>query len=118
MYELERQKEGSSSKYHSIKSKLNDVAQNIQHLQRQKTDRLLAYGRDMPRVIQAIKEYEKQGKWKGATPIGPFGLHVRVKDKKYTSIVETLLGSSLSGLGVDNQQDLRLLSSILKKYGW
>ena len=95
-----------------------DIIDKIVDIQKQKSDSLLCFGPNMIKVVNAIKEYEKQGKWTGSTPIGPFGLHVRVQDKKYVEIAETILKHFLSGFGVETLQDARLLDKILRKHNW
>ena len=39
-----------------------------------------------------------------------------MRDKKWTKVVETVLGHSLSALGVETQEDMRLLQQILDKH--
>ncbi len=71
--DLEQQKESLHAQASHLKSQMNYLDQNIQQLERQRKDRLHAYGREMPRVIETIQEFTRQRKWKGKPPIGPFG---------------------------------------------
>lgn len=39
-----------------------------------------------------------------------------MRDKKWTKVVETVLGHTLSALGVETQEDMRLLQQVLDKH--
>lgn len=109
----------------------------MRELQQQGNDRLRAYGPSMPRVLQAIEDYDRQGRWRGRKPLGPLGiyrsltawdlvsyhaihsgLYVKLLREDYASVIETLLGTALNAFVVDNQQDLLSLQEVLDRCQW
>ncbi|KAK5648751.1 hypothetical protein RI129_003643 [Pyrocoelia pectoralis] len=77
------------------------------------SDVLSLYGRDMPRLVQAIKQVGSQFT---QMPRGPLGSYITLKDKKWAVAVEGFLSPSLlRAFTVDNKRDNELLMKILQK---
>ncbi|TFK52189.1 P-loop containing nucleoside triphosphate hydrolase protein [Heliocybe sulcata] len=73
-----------------------------------------AYGRDMKRVLQEIKG----AKWYGNKPVGPLGVHVKVKEpEKWAEVLRTQLGGSMSSFAVTDARDRPQLKRILDQTG-
>ena len=51
-------------------------------------------------------------------PVGPMGMHVRLLKPEWASIIETTCGGQLNAFVVQNNQDLKLLSRILRQQNW
>lgn len=97
---------------------ISNVRNQIRDYEANKGGRLAAYGSGdvaMNSVLREIDELDKQRRWAGQKPIGPFGLYLELKRPEYASIIETLLKDTLNSFGVENVQDQRLLLGILKK---
>jgi chromosome segregation ATPase len=86
----------------------------IANLKRQETNRLSAFGPRMGNILKDIDECERAGNWRGAKPIGPFGLYVKLNDQKYRRVVESLLDPLLNSFAVDNDADYQRLQRILR----
>lgn len=83
---LDRVKEGATTKTEQLRNQLRSVEKDIQSLNQQKTDRLKAYGHNMPDVIRDVRQLEQQGRWRGRMPIGPFGEIIYTFALSYHSI--------------------------------
>ncbi len=70
---LDRSKEVATTKTEQMKMQLRSIEGDIRSLNQQRTDRLKAYGQNMPDVIREVRQLEQQGRWRGRMPIGPFG---------------------------------------------
>ncbi|KAI6129762.1 hypothetical protein EDD16DRAFT_1689974 [Pisolithus croceorrhizus] len=57
--------------------------------------------RDMKRILEQIK----QMRWYGDTPIGPLGLHVRLKDQRWASLLRSQLGTLMSAFACTDPRD-------------
>ena len=73
-------------------------------------------GQSVQKVLRDIEQYAREGRWRGYRPIGPFGLHVKLKRSEYQNIIETLLNDTLNAMGVETLEDADLLRSIMKKH--
>lgn len=71
------------------------------------------YGQAMPRVLRAIES----ARWKGAKPVGPLGLYVRLKDNRWADALRMGIGSQLGGFAVTDYQDRTTLRKILDDNG-
>ncbi|KAJ1541107.1 Structural maintenance of chromosomes protein 6 [Nowakowskiella sp. JEL0078] len=96
---------------------LKEGREAINSLRQQQDNRLAAFGSKMPQLIAKVKEYTRMGRWIGKEPIGPIGMFIKIKEPVYSKIIEYLIGSSLSAMIVDNQQDLKALQQIGQQVG-
>ncbi|KAJ1888673.1 metalloprotease, partial [Kickxella alabastrina] len=87
--------------------------QNLDDLRRQTSNRLNAFGRGVPEAIAQIKNT----RWKGMHPIGPIGEFVKVRDQKWSPIIETTLDKSLNAFLVDSYADQATLDKIFRQVG-
>ncbi|KAI9106206.1 P-loop containing nucleoside triphosphate hydrolase protein, partial [Phlyctochytrium arcticum] len=93
---------------------IQSCRERITNLSRQQGNKLTAFGGpSIPRVVEMINDYQRQGKWRGQKPMGPLGVHVKLLRQEYASVIETLLGGTLNSFAVDNHQDLMTLKGIL-----
>jgi len=74
------------------------------------------YGEGAGRVV---REMEKMRSRFRDSPVGPIGLHIKVKDGKqeWGGSVENAIGSILSGFIVTNHEDRRVLQDIMRRCG-
>ncbi|GFT70092.1 structural maintenance of chromosomes protein 6 [Nephila pilipes] len=73
-----------------------------------------AFGEHTVKVLQEIQSRRNQFI---KLPIGPIGVHLEVKQPKYTLAIESAIGNSLlKSFCVDNYQDSTILRDILRKY--
>ncbi|KAJ7132967.1 P-loop containing nucleoside triphosphate hydrolase protein [Mycena filopes] len=116
--ELQRLKDAGTA----VENKQKELRQNVDRcdgainsLSRADEDRYAAYGNRIQDVVRRIG----QTQWQGQKPLGPFGIHVKVR-KEYDQYSE-LLRSQLSGLlcsfAVTDTRDIAVLKKILADSG-
>jgi structural maintenance of chromosomes protein 6 len=71
------------------------------------------YGSWMPQVLGIIQNT----RWVGDKPVGPFGMHVKLKDRKWVKVLRVGIGNFLGGFAVTNHQDRVTLKKILDDKG-
>lgn len=67
----------------------------------------------MPAVLRLIAST----RWKGDSPVGPLGLHVRLKENRWANALRLGLGHQLGGFAVTDYQDRGILRKILDENG-
>jgi structural maintenance of chromosomes protein 6 len=73
----------------------------------------MIYGPWMPQVLSIIQNT----RWVGEMPVGPFGRHVKLKDKKWARVLRVGIGNFLGGFAVTNHKDRVTLKKILDDKG-
>lgn len=102
----------------AIRKDIDGVQRNIRDSDAQKTDKLAAYTRNISAVVKDVDECERLRKWSGYKPVGPIGIHIKLNQKKYAHVIETILNKSMNAFVVQNQEDFRLLQGILRNRQW
>ncbi|KAF5280331.1 hypothetical protein FQR65_LT03140 [Abscondita terminalis] len=93
------------SQIESTNAQLNELKEN--------TNVMSLYGRDVPRIIEAIQKEKNKFTH---LPRGPLGSYLTLKDKKWVVAVEGFLSPSLlRAFAVDNRKDNELLLRIFEK---
>lgn len=82
----------------------------VRNLEGQSTDRLSAFGTNLPRVLDDIRK----ARWVHSPPIGPLGMYVRLDDMRYKNAIHSLLGSALCGFAVRHNTDKATMLKILQ----
>jgi chromosome segregation ATPase len=100
-----------------IRKLLAERKNNLHELTKSKASTLSVYHKNMPAVMVEIQRRKKEFK---DIPIGPLGVHVKIKESKeqWADICENIFGRTLNGFLVTNYEDLRLLQSIMDKKDW
>lgn len=91
-----------------VERKLSDLKRSKEQLEARRTDRLAPYGRNVRSVMQAIDSAQ----WKHSKPIGPLGLHVKLKDNAYRNCISNMLGGTLCAFAVRDRADQHQLLRI------
>ncbi len=102
-----REAYGEIQQQHAQKRRMLD------QIRRSKTDRILAYGENMPRLLSEIERSTNQFH---RPPLGPIGLFVQLEDKKWSLPIESLIGKELEGFIVMDQHDHDLLRSMMRRF--
>ncbi|EMD31410.1 hypothetical protein CERSUDRAFT_163056 [Gelatoporia subvermispora B] len=77
-------------------------------------NKLAPYGKNLDKVFADIQ----RERWNGHRPVGPFGLHVKVREpEKWAQIMRVQLGSLMAAFAVTDAGDRRTLEQILRKHG-
>lgn len=95
---------------------LEKIRENLSNLKNKNFNELNLYGRNMSNLVNTIKACQHKFK---KLPVGPIGLHVKLKDNKWAVAIEGYFGSNiLKSFCVDNSEDLKQLSHLMKQiYG-
>jgi chromosome segregation ATPase len=83
----------------------------VDNLRLQATNRLAAFGHNISIVMQEID----RARWVHSKPLGPLGMHVRLKDLKYRNAFHSVFGSTLCQFAVQCDQDRKTMMDILKR---
>lgn len=109
--EAEKALREAELQHNDAERSFNEVKRNLDNLQARRTDRLAPYGRNVGSVMQAIESTQ----WKHSKPIGPLGLHVKLKDPVYRTCFSNMLGSSLCSFVVRDPADQHTLQRIFEQ---
>lgn len=88
---------------------LQGALQRLQHAQG--AGPLAPYGQNMQAVVNEIN----RRKWVGRKPLGPLGLHVKLKDMKWKRLVEANLGNMMHSWAVTSGEDVRQLRDVFNQ---
>lgn len=100
-------------KQQELRNGITSCEGNIQNCVKADKDRYAAYGNNIQRVVQQIS----QTNWHGQKPLGPFGIHVKVRDNKWAELLRFMLAGLLSSFAVTDTRDIRVLKKILADNG-
>lgn len=113
---MKKNKIDYENEYQSLINEIDFLNSHINQLNSQKKNRVKAFHNNYPEILSTIDEYDRKGMWSGGKPIGPFGMYIKIKDERWSTIIETLLKHFVSAMGVFNHHDRKLVQSILNKY--
>ncbi|KAK0244359.1 P-loop containing nucleoside triphosphate hydrolase protein [Armillaria nabsnona] len=86
----------------------------VRNCEMQDKNQYAAYGRDIPQVLERIR----RARWVGDQPVGPLGVHVKVRDpESWADLLRRQLGGMLTAFAVTDAQDLKSLKRILVESG-
>lgn len=94
------------------RAKLEELRIMISNLEAQRTDRMTAYGRNMPQVLEAIR---RETRWRKRKPVGPLGATLTLLQPQYADTLETFFKKQLNAFVVECFEDKNLLFSILQR---
>ena len=101
-------------KVRRLKNEEYKTNQYIESLKAQRENKMAAYGRNMPQLLDAIK---KETRWRGRRPVGPIGSYLSAKHPQYVDVLEVILKRSMANFVVETFDDSRLLNAMLKRFG-
>ncbi|KAK7048559.1 p-loop containing nucleoside triphosphate hydrolase protein [Favolaschia claudopus] len=114
--EMRRHKEAGSvveAKQRELQAQIMNCDSAVQTCTRADQDRYAAYGKNIQKVLEQIDRTQ----WYGEKPLGPFGIHVKVRDNQWAELLRSQLGSLLTSFAVTETKDLNVLRKILAEYG-
>ncbi|PGH16092.1 hypothetical protein AJ80_05307 [Polytolypa hystricis UAMH7299] len=86
----------------------------LQTLIRNKGQQQNGFPEKMPTLLRAIQQEKSFSR----PPVGPLGRHVRLLKPKWSPILETSFGGSLSAFVVTSRADMNILSRIMERVSW
>ncbi|OLY84311.1 Structural maintenance of chromosomes protein 6 [Smittium mucronatum] len=108
--DLNRALNQSLDRAEQFKIRISQKRRDLEKLRNQSGDKLVAFGRGVSEVVSQISK----ARWTGMTPVGPIGKFVKVADRKWSVVIETVLDKSLNMFMVDNHKDRAALDRIMK----
>lgn len=99
---------------HHVVAKDREIEENRKRLHSLNTDRgnvMAGYDQKMPRLIQTIRNDQRFRE----QPVGPIGLHIRLLNPSWSSLLESTLGNTLNGFIVTSKADQMRLSGIMRQ---
>ncbi|KAK8098656.1 uncharacterized protein PG998_014142 [Apiospora kogelbergensis] len=112
MVEAEHQVEQASKLVDQKRKEVNAAEGRLRHLSQSRIDPLAGYE---PQMAQLLRSINNDGGFQDQ-PIGPIGLHIKLKKPDWTLILEKVLNDPLNGFIVTNPQDQKRLTSHLKRF--
>ncbi|KAK0235306.1 P-loop containing nucleoside triphosphate hydrolase protein [Armillaria nabsnona] len=86
----------------------------VRNCELQEKNQYAAYGRNIPHILEQIKRM----RWKGDPPMGPLGIHVKVRDpQKWADLLRRQLRGLLVAWAVTDGADLFQLRKLLNENG-
>lgn len=92
-------------------TRLAQIDALLNQLRASKANRLNAYGTNVPKLLELIKQHKG---WK-KKPVGPVGTHLKLKNPKFGPLLESVIGNTLSAFCVTNQQDRAQLENMRRR---
>jgi chromosome segregation ATPase len=109
---LRREGEAKESEVTQLRKKIQDCDQFIARVAQLNNNNLAAYGNDINRLLAEIHKM----KWHGDVPLGPLGLHVKVREpEKWADLLRSQLRNLLTAFAVTDSRDRKALSNLLQR---
>ncbi|KAJ3717146.1 hypothetical protein C8R42DRAFT_645031 [Lentinula raphanica] len=113
--DTKRMGEEKNKELTQLKQEIDNTEGLLSQLQRQQDNKYAAYGPGMAQVVAKIQ----QMKWHGDRPLGPLGIHVKVKDPDaWADLLAFQLGGSLTAFAVTHPQDRNNLKTLLNQHNF
>ncbi|THV05189.1 P-loop containing nucleoside triphosphate hydrolase protein [Dendrothele bispora CBS 962.96] len=108
--EIQKRGEVKDAELNNLKETIMDVRHQIEQLEKAEKDRYAVYGPNIMSLLRAIE----QTRWSGDTPLGPLGVHIKVRDaQKWADLLSLQLGNLLTAFAVTNARDRQVLKQLL-----
>ena len=93
---------------------LQQAERTLQNLTKEGGVKHSGYHEKMPMLLRAIQQERSFS----SPPVGPIGYHVTLLKQKWSSILETSLGTTLNSFIVTSKRDMNILSGIMQRINW
>lgn len=98
----------------SVENAIRDVTQQLNGVQQDDGNQLAKFGRGMPRLAQVLQQHASKF---SKPPVGPIGMHVKLKDAQWAMPVEEHFGGFFGGFVVANMKDRATLDKMMRDCG-
>ena len=110
--------EDAFTKFESVperkKQEVQSCEQRIQGLERDRGSLDKAYHEQLSNLLRAINGENSFAE----RPVGPLGHHVRLRERKWSPVLESAFSDLLTNFVVTSKRDQALLSRIMQRVGW
>ena len=111
---VEREGRDIDRKKSDLQNRIQECEQMILAAKNREKDALIPYGKDIKKVLEAIKKM----RWFGEEPLGPLGVHVKARDPvRWGEILRNQLSSYLTAFAVTDARDRVQLKKLLYESG-
>lgn len=111
--EIDREGREADVKVKQLRQDGSGAAQHIDLLKRQKVDQYAGLGRNLANVWKQVDKEQ----WHGCKPAGPLGKFVTLKDRRWASVLQIVLGKTMFAWAVSDSRDRAKLIKILEASG-
>lgn len=108
---LQNKIDDSQTRVNQLNSAIQQDKTHIDEFTSVKDNELLAFGQNMPSVLDEIQRSRFQQQ-----PIGPVGSYVTLKSHKWSRVLNQQLSATLRSFVVENERDRVTLMDILKRH--
>ena len=102
-----------TTELHTYDDKISNLQRFVVRCNAAASNRVTAFGG--PEITQVLSAINHETRWK-ERPYGPLGMHIRLRDRRWAPVIESVLADPLNAFVVTNHHDRALLSRILKTY--
>ncbi|XP_020623366.1 structural maintenance of chromosomes protein 6-like isoform X3 [Orbicella faveolata] len=95
-----------------VTNEIYKMEKQVTRVRLQKSNKILQFGAWMPTLLDRISKAVSDGRFT-KPPRGPIGLHLKLKDEKWSRAIESCLKKFGYGFCVVNFKDLKVLKSII-----
>ena len=95
-------------------SEVNKAEDRLAGLRQRGDQQMSAFNSALPSLLKAIERDNRYHR----KPVGPIGLHVRLKKPEWSSIMEKTLGGNLNAFVVTSKHDQNILSETMRRVHW
>ena len=111
---VEREGKEIDRRKSELQKRIQECEQMILAAKSRENDALIPYGKDIKKVLEAIKKM----RWFGEEPLGPLGVHVKARDPaRWGEILRNQLSSFLTAFAVTDARDRIQLKKLLHDSG-
>ncbi|KAF9221585.1 P-loop containing nucleoside triphosphate hydrolase protein [Gyrodon lividus] len=109
--EIKGKGQAAENQKNQLQERITECQTMINRCREQEKNSLAPYGHDIKGVLQSIGKMH----WHGETPIGPLGMYVRLKDRKWAQLLRAQLGSLMTSFACTDARDRQQLKRILEQ---
>jgi structural maintenance of chromosomes protein 6 len=94
-------------------TEVSTCKEQIRNCEARGRNKLAPFGNRIDEVVAQVNKT----KWHGKTPVGPLGVHVKLKDMQWADVMKVTLGSLMNSWAVTDARDRQTLKALLMKSG-
>jgi chromosome segregation ATPase len=99
--DIDRKASELQARQETLRSAVADAEGMMRNLRNSQQSKLTAYGHNIPALLTAI---DRETRWK-KKPIGPIGNHLKLRNKDWAGVLESVMGNTLNAFCVTNIYD-------------
>lgn len=108
------EEQGARAAVNNLDGAIREADQNLRSAQQSDGSRILDFGQNMPRLAQMLQQHATKF---SKPPVGPIGMHIKLKDATWALPMEEHFGATLGGYVVANMKDRAILDKMMRDCG-